>query len=263
MGWHIQRAESVGSTTREDKRQDLNSVTLIIAMNGLNVFCVKIIADSRGAWLMNELAAYNDTEIVFSVKYRKGAGLAQLWEYVEFELLHGNSDMVFILGSVCDLTDKYGNTRTGRVYWPPHNIKARFEAVKATLSGMENNYHLLKPRSMLCFLPESGLDLIRYNKVFHPVPFQLLIMQEEFEDCLRDLQQYTIETNKRMGSITPWTLEVTNVNRGGRMVPVFDRTYDGLHYSQAQLKKLAFTLWKYVQVELLGRKMNRHRPLWE
>lgn len=231
-------------------------------MNG-ELFHVKIIADSRGSWLLNELWPYNDTEIKFSVKFRKGAGLIKLWELAEYELLKGHSDMIFILGSVCDLTDKYGSTRNGRVYWPPHNIKERFASVKSILSGMANNYKLLNPRPMLCFLPECGLDLIRYNKVFHPVPFQLLIMQEEFEDCLRDLQQFTVDLNRSIGSVTPWTLEVTNVNRGGRMVPVYDRTFDGLHYSRLQVRRLAFTLWKYVQVELLGKKLNRPRPSWE
>lgn len=210
---------------------------------------------------MNELAAYNDDKIIFSVKYRKGAGLVELWELTEFELLQGQTDIIFILGSICDLTDKYGKGRANRVYWPPHNIKERFTRVKSMLSGMANNYCLLNPRPMLCFLPESGLDLIRYNRVFHPVPFQLLIMQEEFEDCLRDLQQYTVNLNRDMGCTTPWTLEVTNANRGGRMVPVYDRTYDGLHYSFQQIRKLAFTLWKYVQIELLGKKLNRYRPI--
>lgn len=212
---------------------------------------------------MNELALYNDAEIKFSVKYRKGAGLIELWELVEFELLHGHTDFIFVIGSVCDLTDKYGNWRTGRSYWPPYNIKERFDSVKSKLKGMASNYCLLKPRPMLCFLPESGLDLIRYNKVFHPVPFQLLIMQEEFEDCLRDLQKFVLGINETMGCVTPWTLEVTWVNRGGRMVPVYDRTYDGLHYSHDQIKKLAFVIWKYVQIEVLGKKMNRNRPVWE
>lgn len=148
---------------------------------------------------MRELASYNDTELKFSVKYRKGAGLVELWEIAEFELLHGQSDIIFVLGSVCDLTDKYGNSRADRVYWPPHDIKGRFTAAKNTLKGMANNYCLLKPQPMLCFLPESGLDLIRYNRVFHPVPFQLLIMQEEFEDCLRDLQHYTVQIKKKHG----------------------------------------------------------------
>lgn len=46
------------------------------------MFWVKIIADSHGAWLMNELAAYNDVEISFSVISRKGA-LIKLWEFAE------------------------------------------------------------------------------------------------------------------------------------------------------------------------------------
>lgn len=61
---------------------------------------------------MNELATYNDSEIRFHVKYRKGAGLIELWEIAEYELVRDNYDMIFILGSVCDLTDKYGRSRS-------------------------------------------------------------------------------------------------------------------------------------------------------
>lgn len=223
------------------------------------MFRVKLITDSRGAWLMRALSIYNDPEIFFSVKFRKGAGLIKLWEFVEHELLNGDWDIIFVLGSVCDLTDRYGN-RASRSFWPPHDMKERFAYVKSLLEGMANNYRLLNPKTLLCFLPECGMDLVRYNRVFHPVPIQVLIMQEEFENNLRDLQKFTQGINRNLGCVTPWTLEVTNVNRGGRMVPVYDRSYDGLHYSYGQIQKLAFVLWKYVQIEVLGKKLSRPRP---
>lgn len=59
---------------------------------------VLILTDSRGAWLSREVKNYaRDMHIEkfdFRVIYRKGAGLALLWEIAEFSLLTRKIDII-------------------------------------------------------------------------------------------------------------------------------------------------------------------------
>lgn len=116
-----------------------------------------------------------------------------------------------------------------------------------------HNFKLIpcKPGCKLAFLPEPGLDLIRYNKIPHPVPWRILIIQEEIEERLELLQLYTRALNSHVGSLTPWTMDTTHAHRNGRLVPVYDRTTDGLQFSGLQVKKLAEIIANFARNELI------------
>lgn len=207
----------------------------------------KIFADSRGTWLGYHLKNMFHPNIDFTVKYRKGANIVKIWEMVEYDLLQDSADVYIIFGGVCDLTRKSYDIFGRRVFWPHDDLKCIFEDLTDKMETMARNFRLITQRATLCFLPEPGLDMVRYNQVPHPVPWYILLLQEMMEKNLRILQSKTYVINASMGSKTPWSLEVTHAKRGGRFVPVYDRTYDGLHFSPYQVWKLACYIVKFVE----------------
>lgn len=231
----------------------MSYVVTVMGDNYRRKFHVRVYADSRGAWLGRELRRLNCDKYTFSVIYRRGACLIDIWEMIENDLIVGNLniDFIFVYGGVCDLTVRYVNRFGRRTYWPQPNMSECFRRMKRMMSDMINNLGLIRPGLRLCFLPESGVDLITYNRIRHPVPWYLLIIQEEFEDRLRDLQWVTRIINSRMSVITPWSLETTHSRRSGRLVPVYGRSFDGLHPTIHQIRHMARILSVYVRNELV------------
>lgn len=213
---------------------------------------VKIYADSRGAWLGNELRRFQSDKYTISVSYRRGAKMIDIWEMIEYDLVYKSEeiDFIFVYAGVCDLTRR-SVTRSGRrIYWPDADIVGSFSRLKRIMNDMINNLMLISPRLKMCFLPEAGVDLITYNRIQHPVPYKLLIVQEVFEDHLRDLQLVTRILNTRMGVMTPWSLDVTHRWRANRLIPVFERSFDGLHLTLLQVRRLARIVTLYVREKL-------------
>lgn len=215
-------------------------------------FLIIIYADSRGAWLERSLRRFQTDKYHFVVKFRRGAGLIDLWELIEFDILTRTrrADFIFVYGGICDLTQRYINRFGRRSYWPAYNMKESFKKVKRTMNDMVNNLRLISPNTRMCFLPEAGVDMISYNRIYHPVPYRLLILQETFENHLRDLQWVTRLINSRSGLVTPWSLDVTHSHRSGRMVPVFGRSMDGLHLTIHQVRRLAQVIVCYTLNEV-------------
>lgn len=209
-------------------------------------FAVRIYADSRGAWLAHEIRKFNSAEISYSVHYRKGATLRAIWAMIEMDLLSTKIDFIFILAGVCDITD-FTFTRTGRRFvYPPFHMDFRFCDIERVMLDIENNFRLIGGNCKLCFIQEVGLDLIRYNHITHPVPAPILIMQASLEDNLRRLQTFTKKLNDRLGVPTLWSLIITHAKKHGLWVPIYERTFDGLHFSRRQIVDFAKTLNNYV-----------------
>lgn len=213
---------------------------------------VLIVTDSRGAWLHLELRKYQLPHIKFSVMYRRGAKLRNLWEIIEGCLLTRPLDYIIILGGVCDITDRHVVDGV-REYWPPTNLDARFDSIYRDMRDIARNFKLLTSDSSckLVFLPEPGIDLVKYNRVLHPVPWRILVCQAELEERLELLQLYTRALNSYLGTKTLWTMDVTHAHRNGRLIPVYDHMTDGVHFSGHQVKKLADTLAYYTMNELI------------
>lgn len=210
---------------------------------------ILIISDSRGSWLHREMWPFQSRDWHYKVVYKKGAGLQKLWEIAEWYLLTTKVDYLILLGGVCDLTDlTYYNGH--REAWPPADMDARFDFIYQTLRDIASNFKLMNLPCKLTILPEGGLDLIRYNRIPHPVPWLLLVIQAELEDRLELLQAYTRLINSHMGSSTPWSLDLTPAYRNGKLRPVYDRTSDGLHYSRSQVVKLATIIATFTKHEL-------------
>lgn len=261
------RCQSLGTAPNENQTTYLSWHSSIhkqpynlIMSTRLQKKFVLIVMDSRGSWLHRELYKYQLPHLRFKVVYRKGAGLRSLWEIVEWYLLNRQVDYVILLGGVCDITDRsyvYGI----REFWPPNDLEERFNELYGYMRDIVHNFKLLpcNPDCKLAFLPEPGLDLIKYNKVPHPVPWRLLVTQAELEDRLDLLQLYTRALNSLTGAITPWSMDVTHAHRNGRLIPVYDRMTDGLHLSGNQVKKLADVIANFARIELFcpGHKNNR------
>lgn len=120
--------------------------------------------DSRGSWLHRKLSKYQLPHLRFKVVYRKGAGLMKLWEIAEWYLLTWQIDYLILLGGVCDLTERsliYGQ----RQFWPPIDMDRKFEEVYGYMRDIVHNFRLIpsNPQCKLAFLPEPGVDLIKYT----------------------------------------------------------------------------------------------------
>lgn len=211
-----------------------------------------IYGDSRGAWLERSLRRYQTDKYHFVVRFRRGAGLIYLWELIEYDILtcSRRADFIIVYGGICDLTQRYINRFGRRSYWPASDMRDSFKKVKRTMNDMVNNLRLICPNMRMCFIPEAGVDMIIYNRIHHPVPYRLLILQETFENYLRDLQWVTRLINSRSGLVTPWSLNITHSHRAGRMVPVFGRSMDGLHLTIQQVRRLAQVIVCYTLNEV-------------
>lgn len=216
---------------------------------------VLIIMDSRGAWLSRELRNYTrDSQIdkiEFRVIYRKGAGLATLWEVAEFALLTRKIDLLLILGGICDITGPSRDSSGRRVFWPRSNLPERMDYVVSIMEGIVSNFRLLDLPCRLCFLPEPGADLIRYNRLFHPIDWKYLIIQEELESFMVSLHAFTRRLNRSLQMPTPWTLDASHTRRNGRLIQVYSRFRDGLHPALPQVKK-----WAEIIVEFAAELFN-------
>lgn len=210
---------------------------------------VLVITDSRGAWLHRQLRIHQRPYLKFNVIYKRGAGLCKLWEVAERAIFTRKVDLILIMGGVCDMTDKF-YVNGVRKFWPPDDIDQRFRDISRNLKDMAHNFKLMSPPCKLAFLPDPGLDLIKANKIPHPVPWRALVVQAELEDNLEMLHLYTRALNSYLGSLTPWTLEITHSHRHGNMIPVYDRTQDGIHFSREQVEKLASEIARYALNEM-------------
>lgn len=212
---------------------------------------ILIITDSRGAWLSRELrnlVRHNHIRnLNFYVIYRKGAGLALLWEIAEHALLSRKVDILLMFGGICDITSPTRDAYGRRSFWPSADLPDRMDYIIDIMKGIVNNFELLQLPCKMCFMPEPGADLIRYNRLQHPVDWRYLVIQNRLEDYLVSLRAFTRRLNADMKMPTPWTLDATHTRRNGRLVQVYSRFRDGLHPSLEQVKKWAEIIISFVQ----------------
>lgn len=183
---------------------------------------VLIITDSRGAWLSREVRNYTRESQIedfdFRVIYRKGAGLAKIWEIAEHALLTRKIDLLLILGGICDITGPTRDNRGRSVFWPRGNIPDRMVYVTNIMKDIVSNFRLLHLPCRLCFISEPGADLIRYNRLHHPIDWSYLIIQEELENYMVSLHAFTRRLNSSLQMPTPWTLDASHTRRNGRLI---------------------------------------------
>lgn len=212
--------------------------------NRVNKKFVLIITDSRGSWLHYRLRQYQNRTIKFRVIYKRGAGLKMLWEIAEWAILTRPVDLIILLGGVCDMTSKI-YIGESRFYWPLDDMDKTFTDISTITKDIARNYRMIAPACKFVFLPDPGADLIRLNRIPHPVPWRELVVQQELEEHLELLHLYTRALNSYMGSLTPWSLDVSHAHRNGNLRPVYDRFYDGIHFSSEQVSKLASEINRY------------------
>lgn len=207
---------------------------------------VVIISDLRGARLGQELRSLHNNDVHYRVIVRSGARLTLLWELAENEILFNKPDVIFILGSICDLTDRHYDHFGNRYFWPPTNLPAWVNEILATLEEMANNALLIGNGTKVCFLQENGMDVNKYNHFNDPIPWQNLNVQHNLERGVGRIQVKVRQLNAMMGLATPRTLDLTHSRRNGRLKPVYGRLYDGLHFQRPIVRQLARILDEYV-----------------
>lgn len=163
----------------------------------------------------------------------------KLWNLAEKELTTTEAKLVFIYGGVCNLTDIFYNVQGQRMAWPPSNIIQRVNHICSIMEDIVERFKSLGTNKSLSFIPEAGLNLIKYNVIPEPVGRCYLEAQENLEKSLPDLQIKARYLNSIMNTPTAWTLDATHIKRGRHMIPVYSRLPDGLHPDEKIAKKIA------------------------
>lgn len=212
-----------------------------------------ILSDSRGARLGQELRALRSDYIHFRVRVNSGAKLAKLWEFAEYEILFNQPDVIFLYGGVCDLTDRFYTEFGERYFWTPFNIKDRVESIIDTMDmdSIMRNHLIMNTQTKLVFIPECGLDLLRYNGIEHPAPWRCLVAQADLDYNIRRLQTRARVINNTYGIGTPRTLDLTHSRRNGYMMPVYSRLYDGLHPPRSMVRNFARVIHDFTKYFLI------------
>lgn len=128
-----------------------------------------VLANSRGSYLWREFRRIPNDDTYFRVISRKGASLKKLWEIAESEIFKGRPDIIFLYGGICDLTDRFYNRYGCREFWPPADLVTRINEVADLRSSIATDITLMNIRVKLCFLPEAGCDLLKYNHCHEPI----------------------------------------------------------------------------------------------
>lgn len=123
----------------------------------------------------------------------------------------------------------------------------RFAEIERTMTSMANNFKLIGGKRRLCFLQEPGMDLIKYNRISHPVHWSYLVTQASLENNLLILQKFTKKLNDYLNAPTIWSMGVTHAFKNGEWVPVFERMRDGLHPSEKQITVYAKLIANYAR----------------
>lgn len=213
---------------------------------------VVIISDSRGARLGQELRSMFNPDVHYRVIVKSGAKLEKLWEIAESEIIYNMPNFIFLLGSVCNITDRYYDENGVRYFWPPSNIKARVDYILQTMEDIASNALMIGTHTKVCFLPENGMDINRYNGINNPIPWRNLVIQHNMERGFNRIQRKAKYLNDRMDVATPRSLEITHSRRNGIMRPVYGRLYDGLHFSRPVARRLAIIINEYANQFLSG-----------
>lgn len=183
------------------------------------IFKAALVTDSTGKNMESLFNQNMEATVQFTVYYYSGAGLRSLWETIEHIILFHHVNIVYLLGGICDLTDRSYDDLGRRQFWPPTNIRGRFSFTRSILSDNTSNFTLMYIKTKFCIIPDPGCDLIRYNSVTNPVPRYLLEIQEKFDNGIYFLRELTKSLNESINMITQWTIDVTHGRRYGKSVP--------------------------------------------
>lgn len=69
-------------------------------------------------------------------------------------------------------------------------LSSRFHEIESLMREMANNYRLLNTETKLCFIPEPGIDLAKFNSLCEPLSREVRILQSDLEIELDDLRNF-------------------------------------------------------------------------
>lgn len=200
---------------------------------------ITLVADSRGGFLQFFLDRHNDNpNVIYSSKILKGRKLEELWLQAKSLLNSGDSDHVYIWGGICNLTSPY-YAYGRRSFWPLKNIEELMYDLIHVLNGIVSEILFLGFYGKVTFLPETGINLLAYNRVELPAGW-MLQCQHDMTTNIPFLYTAYKNANFRLGCSTPWIMDtVYGRNKHGLMYPKFCKLYDGLHPAPATAADMA------------------------
>lgn len=192
---------------------------------------INIVADSRGGFLQFFLDRHNDNRnVTYSSKILKGRKLEELWLQAKDMLVVGKTDHVYIWGGICNLTSPY-YAFGQRSFWPLKSVEELTYDLIHTLNIIVGEIIFLGLDGKVSFMPETGINLLAYNRVEWPARW-MLQCQHDMSVNIPFLYTAYKNANFRLGCTTPWIMDsVYGRNKHGLMYPKFSKLYDGLHPS--------------------------------
>lgn len=188
-----------------------------------------IISDSRGRFfqqILDQRVAESPHEL--SSLVLPGRKIFDLWLVARPMLLRQETDFVYLLGGICDISSKF--VIDSRIqYWPYDTIPIVMNNLTQALINISDEIRDLNLRGKLAFLPEIGASLLTYNRVLEP-KLWMENVQQELDIHLPTLHRSYKVINKNIGTRTNWFLDsIYKRTRSGMMYPRYHLLADGLH----------------------------------
>lgn len=188
-----------------------------------------LVTDSRGGFFKFFLDRLNDNvNVEYDVLVLKGRKLEELWLRAKEKIITGECERAYIWGGICNLTSPYYyNGR--RSFWPLKNVEELTLDLTHILNGIVNEILHLGLYGKISFLPETGINLLAYNRVDCPMGW-MLQCHHDISVNIPFLYSAFRNANARLGCTTPWIIDsVYGRNRQGLLYLKHNKLYDGLH----------------------------------
>lgn len=207
----------------------------------IGMFC-----DSRGGFFQHFFNSNNPNPSVhYTVFTCKGRRFEELWLLAKQKLLALELDYAFIWGGICNITTP--SFHGGRKYfWPMRQVTDLAYDLIFAYESVANEVIYLGLHGRVILVPETGRDLIVYNHIASPLPW-MHQCQADLNFNIYYLLMACKHSNRRMGSLTPWSLDVIyGRTKSGTLYPRHNRLYDGLHPTPYAAGEMVRKIIKFV-----------------
>lgn len=183
---------------------------------------VTLICDSRG----KDLEKMLDPQQKINVLYYSGAKLYQAVKLAESKLKHQNSDQVYILAGINNLTKMDRKTRQVSILVPDKTriTQQLSDEINFSYTSLRK---IVRQDTKIIFAPITGMNIAQYNKTD---PKYCEEDQFILNQAILDIHQRIISFNEENGNKTPWTHGIVHRYYRGKYHYAYDRLdYDGCH----------------------------------
>lgn len=187
---------------------------------------IVIIADSRGAGLMEEIGKLPTDGLNVKVLVYPGRGIIQAVKESEKLLIWWRPRQIYIMSGICDITMK--NKPTKKVMLRESDVDKSTQSIIDSIDTVSHFIRILMDGYLyrLIFTEIIGMNLATYNNTEYPNP-----QQKELNMAIEKINAEIVEANSRNNVIAPWIArEVHRNKKDGRKTHRYQKlAEDGLH----------------------------------